>query len=78
MRAVGGEQELQLRVAEVAIQHVAHGEVAVRVQALGGPELEPLDSYEDAATAGDTLPIPTSHDEAIIERLKALGYLDDE
>ena len=53
------------------------GGIAPVLEALGGQELPRVDSHEVAAGAGDAVPIPTGHDEAIIERLRALGYLDD-
>ena len=54
------------------------GRVASVIEQLGGPPVQQLDSYEGEARSVDAVPIPSGHDEAIIERLKALGYLGDE
>jgi hypothetical protein len=52
------------------------GRVSSVVEGLGGPEVRHVDSYEGGVSTLDAVPIPSAHDEAIIERLKALGYLD--
>ena len=39
--------------------------------------VEYVDSYDPAAEQGDGPPLTTVHDEAILEKLRALGYIDD-
>jgi len=67
-----------LHVMGLPVARDMDGRVASVVTELGGSEVRYVTSYEGGAGPPNAVPIPTEHDEAIIERLKALGYLGDE